>query len=107
MEEKKFLSLTQSQIVILASLRYHERFGLEILDAIEQNGGKRVGFNSLYPNLKKLEEKGFVTSRWDEEYRSGNKARRKYFQITGEGALALQQQFAFLESVGTWVLAPL
>ncbi|WP_235108457.1 helix-turn-helix transcriptional regulator [Acaryochloris sp. 'Moss Beach'] len=58
------LRLTPNQEVILAALRLHRRYGLEILAAIENSGGKQIGFNSLYPNLKKLEKKGLVQSEW-------------------------------------------
>jgi len=96
------LKLTQTQRTILSSLRCHERFGLEILDAIEGCGGKRLGFAALYPNLKKLEEKGFVTSRWEDAPAEDNKSRRKYFRITGLGAQALEQREGFLSSLAQW-----
>ena len=100
------LKLTPTQETILSALRHHERFGLEILDAIEQCGGKRVGFNALYPNLAKLEEKGFVTARWDESPTDNKKARRKYFKITGLGAQALNQREEFLDAIAQWQLNP-
>ena len=61
------LSLTPNQEVILSALRFRKRYGLEIMEAIEKSGGKQIGFNSLYPNLKKLEKKGFVISEWGDE----------------------------------------
>lgn len=96
------LKLTQTQRTILSTLRHHERFGLEILDAIEQCGGKRLGFSALYPNLKKLEEKGFVNSRWEEVPAADNKARRKFFKITGLGVRALTFREDFLSDVAQW-----
>ena len=52
------LTLTPNQEIILSALRLRRRYGLEIIEAIENSGGKQIGFNSLYPNLKKLEQKG-------------------------------------------------
>jgi len=101
------LSLTPNQEVILSALRFRKRYGLEILEAIEQSGGKQIGFNSLYPNLKKLEQKGFVKSEWgDEPPEAHTGARRKYYQITGTGTQALVAKQQLLEGVARWVPEP-
>ena len=101
------LSLTPNQEVILSALRLRNRYGLEIIEAIERSGGKSIKFNSLYPNLKKLEKKGFVKSKWgDEEPEKHTGARRKYYQITGTGIKALEAKQQLLESVACWMPKP-
>ena len=101
------LSLTPNQEVILSALRLRNRYGLEILEAIEKSGGKSIRFNSLYPNLKKLEKKGFVKSEWgDEAPEQHTGARRKYYQITGTGRKALEAKQHLLESVAYWMSEP-
>ncbi len=97
------LSLTPNQEVILCALRFRQRYGLEILSAIEKSGGKQLGFNSLYPNLKKLEKKGFVKSQWgDEPPEQHTGARRKYYRITKTGVQALEAKQQLLEGVAQW-----
>ena len=101
------LSLTPNQEVILSALRFRNRYGLEIMQAIEKSGGKSIRFNSLYPNLKKLEKKGFVKSSWgDEAPEKHTGARRKYYQITGTGIKALEAKQQLLESVAYWTSKP-
>ena len=101
------LRLTPNQEVILSALRFRRRYGLEIMEAIEQCGGKQIGFNSLYPNLKKLEQKGFVESEWgDEAPEEHTGARRKYYRITGTGEQALEAKQQLLEGVAHWTPAP-
>ena len=101
------LSLTPNQEVILSALRFRNRYGLEIIEAIEKSGGKLIRFNSLYPNLKKLEKKGFVKSEWGSEAPEKHTgARRKYYQITGTGIKALKTKQQLLESVSYWVSEP-
>ena len=101
------LSLTPNQEVILSALRFRNRYGLEIMEAIEKSGGKSIGFNSLYPNLKKLEKKGFVKSKWgDEAPEKHTGARRKYYQITGTGIKAFEAKQQLLESVAYWNSKP-
>ena len=87
------MMLTPAEKMILNAVRDQERYGLEIIDAIEKaSGGKRkIGFSSLYPTLKKLEEKGFVVSRWgDETPEELTGARRRYYVITSEGTRAIE-----------------
>ena len=101
------LSLTPNQEVILSALRFRNRYGLEIIQAIEKSGGKSIRFNSLYPNLKKLEEKGFVKSEWGSEAPEKHTgARRKYYQITGIGTQALEAKQQLLERVAYWMPKP-
>ncbi|EDX86303.1 transcriptional regulator, PadR family, putative [Synechococcus sp. PCC 7335] len=101
------LHLTPNQEVILAALRFRKRYGLEIMTAVEKSGGKQISFNSLYPNLKKLEQKGFVTAEWgDESPEEHTGARRKYYRITGIGEQALAAKQQLLESVAHWMPAP-
>ncbi|MEO0490085.1 MAG: PadR family transcriptional regulator [Cyanobacteria bacterium P01_A01_bin.123] len=101
------LRLTPNQEVILSALRFRRRYGLEIMAAIEKSGGKQIGFNSLYPNLKKLEKKGFVKSEWgDEPPEEHTGARRKYYRITGTGAQALEVKLQLLERVAHWTPEP-
>lgn len=101
------LHLTPNQEVILAALRFRRRYGLEIMTAIEKSGGKQIGFNSLYPNLKKLEKKGFVKAEWGDELPEEHTgARRKYYRITGTGEEALKAKQQLLESVAHWSPAP-
>lgn len=101
------LRLTLNQEVILAALRFRRRYGLEIIAAIEKSGGQQIGFNSLYPNLKKLEQKGFVTSEWgDEPPEEHTGARRKYYRITGTGIQALEAKQQLLRGVADWTPEP-
>ncbi|WP_026731422.1 PadR family transcriptional regulator [Fischerella sp. PCC 9605] len=94
------LSLTLIEEAILNALVFRERYGLEIMDAIAKasNGERTIGFSSLYPTLKKLEKRGFVTSRWgDEAPEEITGARRRYYKITGSGSEALEKKQRFLE----------
>ena len=101
------LRLTPNQEIILTTLQFHRRYGLEILQAIEESGGKQIGFNSLYPNLKKLEQKGFVKSEWGEEAPEEHTgARRKYYRITGAGTEALETKQLLLTSIANWTPEP-
>ena len=96
------LNLTLTEESILNAVLFRERYGLEIMQAIAEasQGKKKIGFSSLYPNLRKLEQKGFVTSRWGDETPEENTgARRRYYQITGSGIAAVNQKQEYLTAL--------
>lgn len=96
------LDLTPTEEMVLYAVRDRKRYGLEIIEAIEKaSGGRRkIGFSSLYPTLKKLEEKGFVKSHWgDETPEELTGARRRYYEIEGDGNRALNAKELFLNEL--------
>jgi PadR family transcriptional regulator, regulatory protein PadR len=78
--------LSEKEYVILSLLRSGgERFGLEL---VKDSGGilKR---GTIYVTLSRMAEKGFVTSR--QEHSPGDPGMpRRYFSMSGNGALALR-----------------
>lgn len=96
------LSLTLTEEAILNALMFRERYGLEIMKTIAtaSQGAKNIGFSSLYPNLRKLEKRGFLTSRWgDEVPEETTGARRRYYKITGSGLEAVKKKQEFLQTL--------
>lgn len=62
-----------------------------------KNSGRPAG--SVYPILERLESSGWVTSHWEEEpERSG--PRRRYYELTAEGAPAARSAVAAFHARG-------
>ena len=97
------LELTIKEEVALSALTGQPRYALEIVKAIEGGGGKKIAPNNLYPILKKLEKRGFVSSYWgDEAPGELTGARRRYYKLTGTGAKALQRKAEVLDAISQW-----
>lgn len=91
-QKVKDLGLSGLEEEILSLLDVHTLYGVEIVDAIEDatQGERKLGFGSLYPTLRRLENRGLITGKWGEETpdeRAG--ARRKYYSATEKGTEAL------------------
>ena len=74
-------------ITILQALAAGRRFGFDIMDATGLTSG------TVYPALERLEELGFVRSKWENEataHKDGRPARR-YFEITTSGSRAMDE----------------
>ena len=74
-----------AELLILSLLEVRARHGYEISKLIQTRSGGVVLFHidSLYPLLYRLEERGWIQGRWVEK---AGERRRRYYQLTGEGA---------------------
>lgn len=81
---------------LLTVLQYgHTLYGLQILEEINNGRPIPLGFGSLYPALNRLEKKGLVTWKWGDEQDCSGGARRKYYEISGLGATAIDKEQAY------------
>lgn len=81
---------------LLSAIGNGEKYGLEIAKSLTDANGKMREFRpgSLYPTLRRLENKEYVESRWGDdgdgtEVRGG--ARRRYYRVTESGLKKLWQ----------------
>ena len=78
------------QLMLLALLVKQEKYGLEITRELKDLSG---GFfdlkeGTLYPALRRLEQRGFVESHWLERERG---VPRKYYKLTERGLTAFRE----------------
>ena len=76
--------------IILCTLTNGDSYGYEILKEIAtaSQGEYEMKEPSLYTSLKRLEKQGFVESYWGDETQG---ARRKYYRVTPNGAIELDE----------------
>ena len=76
------------QLCLLALLAKDEKYGFQILHELREksNGFFDLKEGTLYPALRRLEERGFVESHWIEQDRG---MPRKYYRLTDRGRRAL------------------
>jgi DNA-binding PadR family transcriptional regulator len=74
------------QLVLLAILRLgSDAYGLPILEEITVQTGRKVLRPAVYVALRRLEQKGLVTSRQGEAAAERGGRPRKYFEVTPDG----------------------
>ena len=80
------------QLALLAVVRLgKDAYGASIRQEIESVAGRSVAIGTVYVTLVRLEKQGLVRSwRSEPEAVRGGKAKR-HFELTRDGALALQQ----------------
>jgi len=82
-----------AEVLILAIVDRESHHGYEIARLIEQrsDGGLRFTLASLYATLYRMEERGWIRSRWIEK---AGQRRRCYYRITDAGRRVLAEQRA-------------
>ena len=77
-------------IAILHAIADGNRFGFDIMDATGLTSG------TVYPALSRLEQAGFVRSRWEKADIAQREKRppRRYYEITAAGVTALDASLA-------------
>ena len=80
-----------AEVLILAIVEGESHHGYQIAKLIEQRSGGDLRFTlaSLYATLYRLEDRGWIKSRWVEK---AGQRRKRYYKITAEGRRVLASQ---------------
>jgi transcriptional regulator len=80
-----------AEFLVLSLLEDQPRHGYDISKLIEIRSGGALRFHvtSLYPLLYRLEERGWIDSRWVEK---PDQRRRRYYSLKPEGRKVLRSQ---------------
>lgn len=89
------------QLILLAILRLDEgAYGVPILAEIQRHSRRKILRPAVYVALRRLEEKGLVTSRSGEGGAARRGRPRKYFEVSGAGLTQLRESRETL--LGMW-----
>ena len=92
-ELNKDLMASSLAPMVLLILQRQESYGYEIIQQLkDKTGGElAVAEGTLYPMLKKMEEKEWVESSWK---KADTGRERKYYAVTDKGNKELEQQLS-------------
>jgi transcriptional regulator len=78
-------------MLVLRTLLFGPQHGYAIAKSLRDGSGDAINieFGSLYPALKRLELKGWITSKWDT---SEQNRRAKVYRLTPEGRKKLNRE---------------
>lgn len=87
------------QLILFAVLKLDgEAFGVRIRQEIEGRTGREISAGAIYTTLERLENRGYVTGRRDEESRGRGRPRR-YYALQPEGVAALHRSYSQLKDM--------
>jgi len=80
------------EIVMLSvGILYKEAYGVAIIDEIEGRLNRKVSIGALQTVLRRLENKGYLTSEFGEATNVRGGKRKRYFSLTLLGSRVLQE----------------
>lgn len=88
------------QMILFALLQLGEDgYGVAIREVIEERTGRVISAGAIYTALGRLEERGFVRSRAEAAQKGRMGRPRKYYRLRPEGARALKESYATIQSM--------
>jgi PadR family transcriptional regulator PadR len=93
MKQQSLGEFEELVLLVVAAL-HNEAYGVVILENLESKQGKSVNISAVHVALKRLEEKGFVKSRFGGITHDRGGRRKKFYAITAIGKRMLDNQYA-------------
>lgn len=80
------------ELVLLAVASLHEKaYGISIKELIEERTDRSISIGALHSTITRLEEKGLLKSWLGEPTQERGGRRKRYFEVTHQGKVALHE----------------
>ena len=86
-------------VLLTVGAQHDEAYGVSILEGLENHLEKKLNISAIHVALKRMEDKGFVKSRFGGITEDRGGRRKKYYVITALGKKMLDSQYALRTSI--------
>jgi len=86
-------------VLLMVAALHNEAYGVTILEGLEEKLKKKVNISAVHVALKRIEDKGFVKSRFGGITEDRGGRRKKFYVITALGKKMLDAQFELRTSI--------
>ncbi|MDN5211758.1 helix-turn-helix transcriptional regulator [Fulvivirgaceae bacterium BMA12] len=101
---KHHLGEFEEIVMLTVAILYDEAYGIAIIDEMEERLGRKVSIGALQTVLRRLEKKGYLSSRFGEATKMRGGKRKRYFTLTSYGKKVLTAVKE--QRVGLWNAIP-
>jgi len=81
-------------VLLMVAALHNEAYGVVIMEGLEKKLDKKVNISAVHVALKRLEDKGFVKSRFGGITEDRGGRRKKFYAVTAVGKRMLDAQYA-------------
>lgn len=78
-------------VLLTVGILYSNAYGVAIIDEIQQRLGRKVSIGALQTVLRRLEDKGYLSSQLGEATSVRGGKRKRYFSLTTLGSRVLRE----------------
>jgi DNA-binding PadR family transcriptional regulator len=86
-------------VLLMVAALHDEAYGVAILENLEKELEKSLNISAVHVALKRMENKGFVKSRFGGITEDRGGRRKKFYVITALGKKMLDEQFAVRNTI--------
>ncbi|MEM8967582.1 MAG: helix-turn-helix transcriptional regulator [Bacteroidota bacterium] len=86
-------------VLLVVAAQHDQAYGVSILEDLEEKLSKKLNISAVHVALKRMEDKGFVKSRFGGITSERGGRRKKFYIITAFGKQMLDQQYALRTSI--------
>jgi DNA-binding PadR family transcriptional regulator len=86
-------------VLLVVAANHNEAYGVLILQQLEEKLNKKVNISAIHVALKRMENKGFVESKFGGITKERGGRRKKYYVITAFGKKVLDHQYSLRTSI--------
>ncbi|MEM9720910.1 MAG: helix-turn-helix transcriptional regulator [Bacteroidota bacterium] len=80
-------------VLLMVAAQHDEAYGVGILEALEEKLDRKLRISAIHVTLKRMEGKGYVSSRFGGITSQQGGRRKKFYVITALGKRMLDQQY--------------
>lgn len=86
-------------VLLMVAALHDEAYGVSLLENLEEKLEKKLNISAIHVALKRMEDKGFVKSRFGGITEDRGGRRKKYYVITALGKRMLDEQYSLRNSI--------
>ena len=80
-------------VLLIVAAQHDEAYGVSIKESLEEQLDKKINISAIHVALKRMDEKGFVKSRFGGITKERGGRRKKFYIITMKGKEALDRRY--------------
>ena len=86
-------------VLLMVASQHNTAYGVSILEGLEEELQRKINISAVHVVLKRMEEKGFVSSRYGGITENRGGRRKKYYVISAFGKRVLDEQHELRNSI--------
>lgn len=86
-----YIGELEELVLLMVGVLYKEAYGVAVMDEIEKQTGRSLNISAVHAVLKRLEDKGLVTSKMSDPTSERGGRRKRIFILTAAGKRALEE----------------
>jgi len=102
----QYLGELEELVLLTIAVIPEKAYGVNVSQMLEQQTGRLIDFSTVHTTLKRLEEKGFLTSAMGGATPERGGRRKRFFSITSAGYEALRDSQAVRSKLWSQVPSP-